>query len=500
MVETTSQHVKVEVFDKDLGKDDLLGVADLSLVDIVVNPLVPPQWIPLQNCKSGEILLMAKLSMGQIQQEIEISNYMEELPSDSSSSDTEDEGEEDIKRLNNKLISYIDKVRLIQQSTESWKGIPAQDDRSGEIQMLKDKYETELKNWENKYQLLVTDLSQANNENGRNKEQNIELANRLREKDDLLNEKMTIVSQFEKKLAELTSDLTIAQNENGRMKEDKKIHLNEISHLRISLQEAKDELDKELVINSNLQGRLEVTEKDLLFKIHMLEEQLNEERKRSKLDFSSMNFKIKSEYEKRLKSELKRLRKTYQQETLKSKEEFTQVHAKKISELQHLLSSERSTNISAKEELKNCKDRLDDLKKRVAELESINLQLSQRKDSLESLLVAEEAAFKSKLVGKENEVNDLKKEMDQQKILYANIMEVKLALDTEIRVYKNLIDVEEKRITRGETLVNGISSAEETELPIVVANSHRKSSSSSSSSSEDEEEKPGFLEKVKDII
>ena len=77
------------------------------------------------------------------------------------------------------------------------------------------------------------------------------------------------------------------------------IHLNEISHLRISLQEAKDELDKERVINSNLQGRLEVTEKDLLFKIHMLEEQLNEERKRSKLDFSSMNFKIKSEYEKR---------------------------------------------------------------------------------------------------------------------------------------------------------------------------------------------------------
>merc|ERR1719495_1778485 len=112
---------------------------------------------------------------------MKIRSYMEELPSDSSSSDTEDEEEEDIKRLNNKLISYLDKVRLIQQSTESWKGIPAQDDMSGEIQMFKDKYETELKNWENKYQLLVTDLSHANNENGRSKEQNIELANRLKE-------------------------------------------------------------------------------------------------------------------------------------------------------------------------------------------------------------------------------------------------------------------------------------------------------------------------------
>ena len=73
----------------------------------------------------------------------------------------------------------------------------------------------------------------------------------------------------------------------------------EINLLKSSLQDARDGLDKEKVISSELDSKLEVIEKELLFRIHVLEEQLAEERKRSKLDFSTMDFKLKSEYEKR---------------------------------------------------------------------------------------------------------------------------------------------------------------------------------------------------------
>ena len=73
----------------------------------------------------------------------------------------------------------------------------------------------------------------------------------------------------------------------------------EINHLKSSLQDARDDLDKEKVISSELDSKLDLIEKDLQFRIHVLEEQLAEERKRSKLDFSTMDFKLKSEYEKR---------------------------------------------------------------------------------------------------------------------------------------------------------------------------------------------------------
>ena len=62
----------------------------------------------------------------------------------------------------------------------------------------------------------------------------------------------------------------------------------------------------------------------------MLEEQLEQERRRTTLDFSDRDFKMKTEYEKRLKSELKGLRKKYRQETERTKKEFMNLHLKKV--------------------------------------------------------------------------------------------------------------------------------------------------------------------------
>ena len=50
--------------------------------------------------------------------------------------------------------------------------------------------------------------------------------------------------------------------------------------------------------------------------------------------------------------------------------------------------------------------------------------------------------------GKEKELEIVKEESNQQRKEYENILEIKLALDTEIAVYKSLIDAEEKRISR----------------------------------------------------
>ena len=68
----------------------------------------------------------------------------------------------------------------------------------------------------------------------------------------------------------------------------------------------------------------------VVFLLQMLEEQLEQERRRTTLDFSDRDFKMKSEYEKRLKSELKGLRKKYRQETERTKKEFMNLHLKKV--------------------------------------------------------------------------------------------------------------------------------------------------------------------------
>ena len=71
----------------------------------------------------------------------------------------------------------------------------------------------------------------------------------------------------------------------------------------------------------------------VVFLPQMLEEQLQQERRRTTLDFSDRDFKMKSEYEKRLKSELKGLRKKYRQETERTKNEFMNLHLKQVAPL-----------------------------------------------------------------------------------------------------------------------------------------------------------------------
>ena len=66
-------------------------------------------------------------------------------------------------------------------------------------------------------------------------------------------------------------------------------------------------------------------------------------------------------------------------------------------ELENTLSTERSLNGSARDDLKHCQEGIGVLKNKIAELEYINLQLSQRANQLESDLSEGEAKFHSKV-------------------------------------------------------------------------------------------------------
>merc|ERR1712226_834953 len=56
----TAENIIVSVFDEDLGKDDSLGNTSLNVSSIQKQEKLLNQWFPLENCKSGEVLLSAE--------------------------------------------------------------------------------------------------------------------------------------------------------------------------------------------------------------------------------------------------------------------------------------------------------------------------------------------------------------------------------------------------------------------------------------------------------
>ena len=58
---TNKEGIKIEVFDEDIGKDDKLGHKILKMEEIIRMESLVDQWVVLEGCKSGEILLSIEL-------------------------------------------------------------------------------------------------------------------------------------------------------------------------------------------------------------------------------------------------------------------------------------------------------------------------------------------------------------------------------------------------------------------------------------------------------
>merc|ERR1712183_351861 len=59
--QNTSDKVTIEVFDDDFGKDDSLGNTSLDVIAVQKNKKLLNQWIPLEKCKSGQLLISAEV-------------------------------------------------------------------------------------------------------------------------------------------------------------------------------------------------------------------------------------------------------------------------------------------------------------------------------------------------------------------------------------------------------------------------------------------------------
>merc|ERR1711892_616938 len=58
--QNTSEGINIEVFDDDFGKDDSLGNTLLDIRKVQEHEQLLNKWIPLEKCKSGEVLLSAE--------------------------------------------------------------------------------------------------------------------------------------------------------------------------------------------------------------------------------------------------------------------------------------------------------------------------------------------------------------------------------------------------------------------------------------------------------
>ena len=98
---------------------------------------------------------------------------------------------------------------------------------------------------------------------------------------------------------------------------------------------ARRNYDKEKMKNSELETRLAAVGQELKFKVQLLETELEEERKRNKIDFAAIDRQLKTDYENRLRAEMESLRKVYEDQTEKAKTEYMYLHSRQLKASAH---------------------------------------------------------------------------------------------------------------------------------------------------------------------
>merc|ERR1712173_307816 len=136
--QNTPETMRVDVFDEDLGKDDILGHKVLDISTVLEKKKLQNEWIPLDNCKSGEILLSAEfIPIANIQQSKQVEEHVEEQPTPDKPEEKDTKPKETVQDSEKSIpaVQTSEKPKEEMMATDSAPSKPKRKLESGQIHL-----------------------------------------------------------------------------------------------------------------------------------------------------------------------------------------------------------------------------------------------------------------------------------------------------------------------------------------------------------------------------
>jgi len=263
----------------------------------------------------------------------------------------------------------------------------------------------------------------------------------------------------------------------------------EVARLQAEVDRLRREGEEGRRRSSSQEAHYRTTEQELKNRIAILETELRHEKNRGQVDLSSLDSKLQGEYEARLKAEVRNLRKMYEEQMRVAQAEWLKLHQTKLAELEAALARERGQNSSSGVEARELRVLVEELRRKMEEVEESNRKLGLRSSQLSVQLQEATSMHNAKMAAKDKEIEDLKYRVVEVQRQYEEIYGTKLEDLQEVKVYSGIIMPEIQRMTR------------HTEKVEKERRKSRARGLSSSSSSDDEKKKKrnGHLEGVSSI-
>lgn len=358
--------------------------------------------------------------------------------------DSREKERKDLQDLNDRLASYIEKVRFLEaQNRKLAADLEALRGRWGkDTSSIRQMYEGEL----SEAQKLIDDTGKARKEiEGQIGKLQQDLADYRKKYEDALRGRegdKEKIDQLLSQLADAEAEVNLLRRRIENLEEEVNRMKKENVRLVSDLQRARTDLDQETLNRIDYQNQVQTLLEEIDFIRRVHDQEIKELQNLAARDTTAENREF---FKNELAGAIRDIRAEYDNAAAVNKNDMESWYKLKVQEIQTQSARQNMEQGYQKEETKRLRTQLTDLRGKLGDLESRNNLLEKQVQELSYQLEDEQRSYEAALNDRDAQIRKMREECQALMVELQMLLDTKQTLDAEIALYRKMLEGEENR-------------------------------------------------------
>uniref|UniRef100_A0A0K0EY44 SH2 domain-containing protein n=1 Tax=Strongyloides venezuelensis TaxID=75913 RepID=A0A0K0EY44_STRVS len=347
--------------------------------------------------------------------------------------------------LNDRLASYIEKVRFLEAQNRKLKA---------DLDLLKSRCGKESYSIKEMYEKEIHEARQLFLNTNREREQLEKAIHELLEEIRLFRDKYDNakygrevdrekINKLIEQLCQMEAETRCMRKQIENLNDDVVDLKKQNALLLQELQKTRNDVDQETLNKIDYQNQVQTLLEEIRFISDANEQEIIDLQNMAYRDTTTEN---REYFKQELVSAMKDIREEYDQICEAQRTEMESWYRIKVQEIHTKCATKELEQSYCKEEVRKLRSQCIDIRGRLSELESRNAILEKQAEELRYQMSDEARSYEAQIADRDNQINKMKKEANALMIELQLLLDKKTTLDAEIAIYKSLLDGEANRV------------------------------------------------------